>query len=729
MLGRTLSLLASFAAFFFFSISLSAQEDTLGFSVVEILDEAVMTAEKNKVVYRLDRQQVSGNSNLSASGGTAVDVLRSVPSVQVNSEGEVSLRGSTGFVVYVDGRKSVLEGTQALQQIAAANIEDIEIITTPSARYRTDGDVGIINIITKKQDKSGVSGSVAVSGSTIGSWIGDALLNYREGKSRVYVGLSASQSRGRSDFSQDRQTTVDDYFTQSISDGERFSCNSSYIARIGYELNLAGHRLLLEAQSGVTETARGGDLAYHEIRRLEDVVLNDAMYDSKDRYSNEKRLAQISADYDWKINDRGDNLSVRTRFRYDWYALEYTESNMFTQLGDRYEGTRGYEDEAHWDIDGGLAYEMHYRPGGKAEFGYQFTSYSEFGDYNIKYWNRKTKEFEWQEDIYTPFWYRRQLHSAYAMVTDRFGPVSFNAGLRGEHTVDIMNIEVEDASRNIKRWEIFPSAHLSYEAPGRNIISAGYSYRVARPGIWELEPYITYEDYYTKKIGNPDIRPEYIHSAEIGYRKRFKGDDMLSVTGFYRQRKDVRERIRTAYADEPGVTLDSLVNAGNDRTAGVEASAVVSPLKWWKMMLNGSAFHYKFRSTYEGSSDSSLTSYAFAMINNFNLGKTTRMQFDMNFVGPRMLSQGREDGYCYFDLAIRKDFLRNRLHASLVARDIFRTAKYYSTRVSPTLISATHVRPKYPHIILSLTYTFNAVGHKESTGAVSSGAVFEGKDF
>lgn len=731
---------AFLAAFLSFAItSHAAQRDTVSvysdtsavsvFSVVEVLDEAVATAEKSRVVYRLDRSRISGNSSLSAAGGTAVDVLRSIPSVQVDAEGNVSFRGSSGFVVYVDGHQSVLEGTQALQQVSASLIEDIEIITTPSAKYKTDGDVGIINIVTRKQDEAGVSGIFSASGSTIGSWNGDALLNFRKGAGRFYAGLSASQAKGRSDFRQDRTTVVDEYITVSESDGQRFSCNSSYIARVGYELNLENHRLLFEAQTGDTEVARGGDLAYQESRRYGTCLINNALYDSYDRYSNEKRLAQLTADYDWKINERGDNLSFRSRFRYDWYALEYTESNMFDTSGARYEGTRGYEDEAHWDIDVSLGYDLHYRPSGVAEFGYQLTSYSEFGDYSIKYWDREDRDFEWQDDLYAPFWYRRQLHSAYAMFTDRFGPVSVNAGLRGEHTVDRMNIAVEGASRNIKRWNLFPSAHVSYEAANRNTFSAGYSYRVARPGIWELEPYITYEDYYTKKIGNPDIRPEYIHSAEIGYRKRFKGDNVLSVNGFYRHRTDVRERIRTAYAQEPGVTLDSLVNAGNDRTVGIEASADLKPVRWWSTMVSGSLYHYRFKSTYEGSTDASTLSYAFSMLNTFNLGKTTRMQFDANFVGPRILSQGRENAYCYFDFAIRQQILKNRLQASLVARDVFRTAKYYSTRNSPTLMSSTFVRPVYPHIVLSLSYTFNASGHKESTGAVSSGAMFEGKDF
>ena len=729
---RTILAIAALLSIASYSNAQETQQDTTQtsiFSVVEVLDEAVATAEKSRVVYRLDRQKVSGNANLAASGGTAVDVLKSIPSVQVNADGELSYRGSTGFLVYVDGRQSVLEGTQALQQIAAANIEDIEIITTPSARYKTEGDVGIINIVTRKQDQSGFSGSLNASGSTIGSWNGDALMNLRKGASRWYLGLTATQQKGRSDFRQDRKAIVDDYVTESLSDGERFSCNSSYIARLGYELNLKSHRLLFEAQTGVTEVARGGDLKYDEYRTLEGQPINDALYDSKDRYSNEKRLAQLSADYDWKINERGDNLSFRSRFRYDWYALEYTESNMFDESGARYEGTRGYEDEAHWDIDVALAYDLNYRSTGKAEFGYQLTSYSEFGDYSIKYWNREVKDFQWQDHLAAPFWYRRQLHSLYAMATDKFGPLSVEAGVRGEMTDDRMHFEHTYTSRDIRRWNLFPSAHISYEAPGRNIFSAGYSYRVARPGIWELEPYITYEDYYTKKTGNPDIRPEYIHSAEIGYRKHFGGENVLSVTGFWRQRSDVRERIRTAYRPEPGVTLDSLVNAGNDRTVGLEASATVKPMSWWRMTMNGSIFHYRFVSTFVGSTDASIMSSGFSMMNNFNIGRTTRLQFDANYVGPRVISQGKEKGYVYFDLAVRQPLMKNRLSASLVFHDMFRTARYHSSRISPTLVSDTFVRPKYPHVVLALTYNFNSAGNKEKTGAVSSGAVFEGKDF
>lgn len=710
-----------------FGAGKSTDLGTISLSMNETgLEEVVVTGERSKIVYKLDRQRISGSSSLAASGGTAVDVLKLTPSVRVDAEGGVSFRGSSGFLVYVDGKQSALEGAQALDQIPAANIEDIEIITTPSARYKTDGDVGIINIITKRHDQQGVSGSVNVSGSTIGAWNTDVLLSYKKGASRWYVGVAGSEKRGKSDFDQTKTTIVDDYVTTSKADGIRESNNASYIGRVGWELGKNGHSLLVELQGGMTKTGRGGEMLYDEHRMKGDVVLNDNLYNSKDGISNEKQLAQIATDYVWKINERGDKFAITGRLRYDWYALEYTESNMFDMSGERYEGTRGYESEHHWDFDGTMSYQLNYREGGKAEVGYQYTSYSEHGDYNIKYWDRAQHDYVWQDDLHAPFFYRRQIHSAYLMLNDKFGPLSVEAGVRADHTIDQMDIEIEGMSRYIKRMELFPSAHLMYEAPGKNFISAGYSYRTNRPGIWQLEPYITYEDYYTKMTGNPDIKPEYIHSAEVGYRKTIAEENTISVTGYYRHRKGVRERVRVAY--EPGVTLDSLINAGNDRTWGVEMSAQVKAARWWSMNVNTSLFDYKFDADYEGCTDSKNTGYTASMINNFTLGRTSRLQFDANVVGPTVLTQGREDAYCYFDLAFRQQLFKNKISASIVAHDVFRTARYNNYRISPTLNSTTHVRPRYPNIVLSISYVFNSK-HKEHTGAVSKGAVFEGKDF
>lgn len=699
---------------------------TIALQEVEMgLEEVVVSGEKSRIVYKLDRQKINGSSSLSAAGGTAIDVLSSTPSVRIDADGGVSFRGSTGFLVYVDGKQSPLEGAQALAQIPAANIEDIEIITTPSARYRTDGDVGIINIITKRSNDEGFSGTLNASGSTIGAWNSDLTLSYKKGSNRWYIGGTLGEDKGKSDFDQTKTTIVDDFTTTSIANGTRQRNNSTWVGRLGWEFTKNDHSLLIEAQSGMMKTGRGGDMLYDEHRQQGNTVINDNIYDSHDRYSNEKQLAQIATDYVWKINERGDKFTLSGRFRYDWYALEYTESNMFELSGERYEGTRGYESEHHWDIDASANYQLNYSPNGKAEVGYQFTSYSEHGEYNIKYWDRPKHDFEWQDDLHAPFYYRRQIHSAYLMLNHSFGNLEAEAGVRADHTIDEMTIEIEGASRYIKRTELFPSAHLAYSA-GDNVFSAGYSYRTNRPGIWQLEPYITYEDYYTKMTGNPDIDPEYIHSAEVGYRRAIAEKHSLALTAFYRHRTDVRERVRVAY--EPGVTLDSLINAGNDHSWGVELSARIKAARAWDITLNGSLFDYKFTADYEGCSDARNTSYTLAMINNFTLGSTTRLQVDANVVGPTVLSQGREDAYYYFDVALRQQLFNKRLTASLVMHDILRTARYNNYRISPTLISTTHVKPKYPNIVLAISYAFNSK-HKEQSGAVTKGTIFEGKDF
>jgi outer membrane receptor protein involved in Fe transport len=181
-------------------------------------------------------------------------------------------------------------------------------------------------------------------------------------------------------------------------------------------------------------------------------------------------------------------------------------------------------------------------------------------------------------------------------------------------------------------------------------------------------------------------------------------------------------------AYEPVVTLDSLINAGNDRSWGVELSARIKAARAWDITLNGSLFDYKFTADYEGCSDARNTSYTLAMINNFTLGSTTRLQVDANVVGPTVLSQGREDAYYYFDVALRQQLFNKRLTASLVMHDVLRTARYNNYRISPTLISTTHVKPKYPNIVLAISYAFNSK-HKEQSGAVTKGTIFEGKDF
>lgn len=691
----------------------------------EGLREVTVVGEKNRIVYKLDRQLISASSSVTSGGGTAVDILSGLPSVLVDGEGNLSFRGSTRFLVYVDGKPSPLEGTSALQQIPAASVEDIEILTTPSARYKTDGDAGIINITTKKADSDQWSGLFTTTGSMLGTWSLDGTLNYRKGKNNFYVGGTFQQIKGRSDFTQEKMTNVMGVETTSLSDGQRWSRNGTYTGRAGWQFSEGRkHNYSLDLQFGQTNFWRGGDMRYDETRKDPYGSEVSSVFDSHDRYNLKKNLFQVSSEYVWRPGEKSE-IALQNRFRYDDYSIEYTESNMFDMSGNRYEGTRGYEEEHHWDCDGSLTYKLSYSESGQLETGYQYTTYSEHGGYRLKYWDRNASEFIWQGGTVIPFYYRRQVHSLYAMLKDSFGRFSFDAGIRGDQVLDKMDIEIAGASRDIRRFDLFPSGHIQFDGGRAGILRAGYSYRTNRPGIWNLEPYITYEDYYTKKIGNPDILPEYAHSAELGWMKSLTGGNSLAATVYYRCRRDISDWVRTAY--EPGVTLDQIVNAGDQSEIGFELSGTFHPRPWWTTSAAGSVFDYSFVSRNKACSDARGFYYQANWINTFNAGKRTRLQFDAYAVGPKILTQGREKSYAYFNLGARHLMLKDRLTLSLVAHDMFRTARYLNTREAAGLLSRTLVRPKYPNVVVSLTYNFNSSSHRGQDNISTN--LFEGKDF
>ena len=706
-----------FCLLFLQAISLKAQQKS-ELSDSTLMQEVSINGQRQRISYRLDRQRIDAEQVLTAQGGTAFDVLRSVPGVVVDANGSLSFRGSQEFLVYVDGKPSPLSGTEALQMIGAASIKDIEILTTPSAKYKTEGDVGIINIVTKRSETDGWDISVNGTASTWGTLSLDTKINYRTGHHNIYVGGQGSDIHNKSQFEQEKQTSANGTTVTSFADGTRFRDFRTYIGQGGYEFNDGWHRLNIDLQGGRTINPRGGDMTYL-------TNLSPDLLDSHDRYKLTKYLFQTAFDYTWKLNERGDEININNRFRYDRFSEEYTESNMFDLNGARQEGTRGYETEHHWDCDGAFSYKLHYRQTGILEVGYQYTTYSEHGDYRICYWDLPQQEFVWQDDLYAPFYYRRQTHSPYAQVNDRIGPLQFDAGLRIDNLIDEMDLPTI-TSRYKKYTELYPSTHLAYTTDKAGTFTLGYSRRTNRPGIWKLEPYITYEDYHTRIIGNPDLESEYIHSLELSWRKMF-GSTQVNATIYARRRTGVVDYIRRAY--DAGVTLDSIINAGNEWREGLELQVVTKPTNWWQMTANGTLSLYNYRATYEGCTNAHGTTGTIGWINNFRLAKNTALQFDGHFVGGQHLTQGKESAYVYFDLAARQSLLQGKLQLGLVAHDLFHTARYHSLRSSALLRSETWVRPTYPNIVFSVSYRFRQPSAKAKEEALSKEAEFVGKDF
>lgn len=693
------------------TLTLRSSDPVTDIGIIELqpleigLSEVVVEGAKRQIIYKLDKKIIDASSNLMGSGGTAVDILENTPSIRVDVNGDVTFRGSSGFKVYIDGKPSFYSGSQALQQIPAGHIENVEIITTPSARYDTDGEVGMINIITKKHKLQGINGMVNAYGSTALSNGVDFLLSQQLNKVQWHLAGHWNQPIRESDFEQQKTTIVNNITTTSLSHGPRKGKNYHYGLRGGVDYAISsGTSVNAELQVVYDKFTRKGDLDYVETHTDANGESAPQPFKSRDDFDLHSTVTLGKAGFSHKFDDKGHLLTGSFMLGYEGSPLEYFQSDLYDNNEERQQGHRAREDEVRWTVQGNVDYKYPYSKTGHLESGYQYHSYLEDGDYNMQFWDPEKKEFYWREDIYNTFYFQRGIHSVYLIGSDSYKDFDAQVGIRGEHTHQVLRSSIEGANRKVNRFEVFPSVHIGYTMPRNQKLTFAYSYRTNRPQLYFMEPYITYRDYYTAEIGNPDIRPEYIHSFELNYKKNI-GEQVLQTSLFYRSRKDKIERLRVPY--QAGVTLDSMANVGNDHSLGIELSGQLAISKWWNLNVNGNVYYYKVvNDINSGGKKETSTNYDVTLNNQFRIFKNTRIQLDGNFVGPSVTTQGRSDSFWFVNLAIRQQLFSN-LQSTLSFRDIFNSARYRSDITTADLQSITRIRPDYPVITLSISYTFN----------------------
>ena len=672
----------------------------------QVLKEVEIMGQKRQIVYQLDKRVIDASGYLSAAGGTAVDILEQTPSIRVNAEGEVTFRGSTGFKVFIDGRPSTLEGTAALQQIPAGQIETIEVITTPSAKYDPDGTVGIININTKKQKVEGWSGMVNTMASSVGSWNVDFQLSRKINHIQWQVAGYASKRWRVSDFDQIKEITINDTLTTTHSTGERKGYRDNYALRTGFDLFQKNTTWTFSTEGGYRGSNSGGALHYEDTyKSLLTGELTAQSFDGSDFVDLHEWFLRGDAGFDHRFQRKGHKLTGSFYLMYGGNALEYFQTDLFNKHGGREQGHKAWEDEFRWTSRGNLDYVYPFNDDDKIQAGYQFYSYSENGDYNIDLYNPSLGEFVRRGDLYNRYLFRRDIHSLYAMWANTLSQFKYQLGLRGEYTYDILKNSEAWAEFVRHRFELFPTLHLAYVLPKEGRVSLAYSRRITRPSLFFMEPYVVYVDYYTAQQGNPAIRPEYINSMEAGYNKNF-GNNTLAASVFHRIRKDKVERVRVPY--HTGVTLDSMANVGNDYSTGAELSGTIQFKKWWNMDTNGSLYYYRIKNEFKISGkDEKSWNWQLAVNNNFEFGKNTRMRLEGYYVGPSVSTQGRVKDFFYVNLTVRQQFFNRRLTAGLSVRDVLSSAKYISTQSSNVMESYTTIYPRSPLVTLTISYIFN----------------------
>lgn len=666
--------------------------------------EAVeVIGERPPVMYKLEKKVVDVSRQFTATSGTAVDVLKNVPSVTVDIEGNMRLRGSGNFTVLIDGTPTILEPSEILQQLPANGIETIEIITNPSAKYDPEGTAGIINVIMKKNRNQGLSGVLNLNAGLEDKHGGDVLLNYRNSKYSGYVSGNYSR-RYYPGVSQERnQTTRQEVTSFVASEGQARRGRSGFWLRAGATANLSRRdNITFGFRYGDRKMERTSDLNYEQWNSLRADRLTSLNKSETTRSGN---FYAATLDYKHRFSANGHELSAQ--FVFNNRETDEANTNELREIltNEVLSGRQTLEEGPSRRLQLRVDYTRPFGSDRKLELGYQ----SRFGKSedvtSLLDYDTLQAGYTLLPEFSRTTHYQRDIHSLYALYGGQGKQISYQAGLRGEYTYRKIDQVGEREQFTINRWDYFPTLHLSYKFPKGQQFMTSYSRRIERPRGWFLEPFETWDDAYNVRKGNPDLDPEYIDSYEMGYQT-FWGKNVLSAEFYYRVSHNKIERIRSAYSDN--ITLHTFANVGTDYAFGSEFMVNADIFPWWNVNYMANLFNYRVRGEIFGESfDRESFNWNIRANNSFRVARGTEFQLNGIYNSPTVSSQGRQDGFFSLDVAMRHDFVPNLVSAVLQIRDLFATAKFESTTAGPGYYSYNYYHQNAPIVILDVRVSIN----------------------
>ncbi|RKY53049.1 MAG: hypothetical protein DRP89_06760, partial [Candidatus Neomarinimicrobiota bacterium] len=668
--------------------------DVLVMSGVEILGE------KPIIEFKIDKKIINVSKQFTSLSGTAVDVLENVPSVSVDIEGNVSLRGSGSFNLLIDGRPSILDPNDALQAIPASTIENIEIVTNPSARFDPDGVAGIINIITKKNKLHGFSGISNLNAGLYSQYGGDFLLNFRKNRYNFYIAANVNHRNMPGEMLFNTRTFIGDTTSLLNSNGESKWGGTSDGIRGGLDFNLSTADLLsFSFRYGSRSHSRSSEMEFKKWTNPGDSINYYTSINSSDRSGN---FYSLNLDYRHNFKKEGHKLSSQINLR-----RRDMEEDSRNELLDVYNqvnsGQRSTEAGPGTRLRCKLDYVLPVNKDDRIEAGYQLR-YGLSEDENSMYkWKPDSGNYVFQSDFSHSTDYTRNIQSTYLIYAGQLGAFGYQGGLRGEYTYRFIELVGIDSTFSIDRWDVYPTFHTSFQFGGGQQLMASYTRRIRRARGWQLEPFITWMDAYNVRKGNPDLKPQFIDSYEAGYQKTF-GRSLLSIEAYYRVTHNKVERVRSIY--DRDIILHTTDNVGEDYALGTELMLTLFPFKWWNLNLMGNLFDYRVEGELNNVSfDQQSFNWSTRINNTFKLGKSTRIQLSAMYHSPSVSSQGRNEGYFFTNAAVRQDFWNRKLSATLQLRDILGTAEHEFTSEGPGFYSYNKFS-RQPRI-LSFTLTYN----------------------
>ncbi len=684
------------------------------------MDGVQVEAERPIINYEIDKKVIDVRKQATSESGTAVDLLQNVPSVDVDFDGNVSLRGSSSFTVLIDGRPTILDANDALAQIPASTIEQIEIITNPSVKYDPEGIAGIMNIVTIKKKLTGVSGIVNARYGSNNDPGGDFLLSFKHEKFNWFVkGMyRGGEHPGTSESS--RTTTVDTLTTILESQGSSNRDRNFAGVQTGIEYYPGKNDVLsLSARIGDFRMGEKSTLDYTEQRLMPSDSL-DLAYTGVEDGSHGGTHLSASLSWDHNFEQEGHKLSAQVNFM-NRNGSENSTNEEFDSNHQITSGQINTEKGPMTRVQYRSDYEKPLGDFGKLELGLEGNAGDNRDMTTVK--DYIDGAYVVQDSLARDARYRQNINGVYALVNQKYGNIGIQGGLRMEYTYRKISTGDNTDVFTINRPDYFPSLHTSYDLGNGDQLMASYTRRIQRPRGWYLEPFRTRMDSRNVWEGNPGLLPSYTNSVEGGYKKVVGNNDVYFDL-FYRQTLDEDERITEPLTAD--LYLNTVKNVGTSTSAGLEASVNLIFRKFWSLYLTSSVYDYRLAGEYVGVADTVVfdthdTSWNARFNNTFRLNEKCELQVMTRYRSGRVTSQGRDDARYQTDLSLKYQILRNKLTANFQVRDVFGTGVHESTSSGANFTSHSLHTHDAPYFSLSLKYNFNNYQEKPGGGQNGGG--------
>ena len=712
------------------------------------LDEVQLVAEKTTVEIKLDKKIYNIGKDLTTAGGTVSDALNNIPSVSVDIDGAISLRGNENVRILINGKPSAMAGfsdSNILSQLPADAIERVEVITSPSARYGAEGTAGILNIILRQKNTLGFNGSFNF---TIGNPdnVGlSASLNYRTEKVNFFsnLGWRYFDAPGKS-------FNDTNYFEQFINgdlivpeferireDNKIQRLNRNYNSNFGIEY-------FINEKSSVTASifyryGEDADLSVNDSKRFNNNDLVEETERKENQNENDNNY-QISLNYINKFNDKGHQLTADFQYEND-------SENQNTLINENFliynqantgaiprEKVFSEEDQKEYLLQSD--YVLPISKDARFEAGYRGNFKNSVTNYKLEQEDLGTGSFYINDTISNIFDYTENVNAVYSQYGNKFGHLSFLLGLRLENTQlkGIIDSKLTDAELQETfgfpietRFEknylgLFPTVNIIYNLKGEDSdseenLSLGYNRRINRPRGWFINPFPSRSSRTNVFQGNPNLEPAFADAYDLGYLRKWQ-KLTLSTSVYYQHETNSFERVweYTGFQTSDGIDIIRTIpiNLSTNERTGTEFSIMYNPKKWLRLNSSFNLFQFKTTGQFNGIDyGTKSTSWFARMSSKITLPNKIDWQTNAFYRGPRENSQTTTKGIFSLDMAFSKELLKEKATLSLNVRDLLNTRKRNSTTTTDIFEQKSEFQWRQRQINLSFIYRFNQQKKKQ----------------